>query len=172
MWVIVLLVLSHNIFFLHSWLHLNKSFIFCFPDHSEKSKVNVKLEVTKRKEEDEEDEGEDEDDEEGDDEESESGDESDESSSEEDNDSEDEHKTDAERRREKALTRIQVCCFYSDIPLGTCRIDSDIIPSPNKRLATEFMFTLISGSYKIASGLVASYKLLCTPSIVKISMLI
>jgi hypothetical protein len=109
--VIILLVLSHNIFFLHSWLHINRSFIFCFPDHSEKSKINVKLEVTKRKEEDEEDEeGEDEDDEEGDDEESETGDESDESSSEED-DSEDEHKTDAERRREKALARIQVCFF-------------------------------------------------------------
>jgi hypothetical protein len=101
-----------------------KSFIFYFPDHSDKSKINVKLEVTKQGEEndkDEEGEDEDEDDEEGDDDESETDDESDESSSEEDNDSEDEHKTDAERRRERALARIQVCCC-SDVPEGTWHI--------------------------------------------------
>jgi hypothetical protein len=155
------------------WLHLNKSFVFCFPDHSDKSKVNVKLEVTKQEEEDVEDEeDEDEDDEEGDDEESETDDESDESSSEEDNDSEDERKTDAERRRERALARIQVCCFCSDISVGTCKIDCNITPSPNQILGTEFMFALMAGSYKIASGVVVSFEIFCISRIRKVSMLI
>jgi hypothetical protein len=137
----------------------------------------VKLEVTKQEEEDVEDEEEededdddDDDDEEGDDE-SETDDESDESSSEDDNDSEDERKTDAERRRERALARIQVCCLSSDISLGTCKIDCNITPSPNQILGTELLFAFMGGSYKIASGVVASFEILCIPSIMKIFML-
>jgi translation initiation factor 5B len=65
-------------------------------EHSDKSKGNVKLEVTKREKEDEKhEEGKGEDDK------------SYESMNEEDNDSEVEHKTNAERQRRKALARIQ-----------------------------------------------------------------
>jgi hypothetical protein len=123
----------------------------------------VKLEVTKQEEEDvedEEDEDEDEDDVEGDDE-SETDDESDESSSEDNNGSEDERKTDAERRRERALARIQVCCFSSDVSLRTCKIVCNITPSPNQILGTELLFAFMAGSYKIASGVVASMGMLC-----------
>ncbi|KDR14622.1 Eukaryotic translation initiation factor 5B, partial [Zootermopsis nevadensis] len=72
-------------------------------DHSDKSKLGAKVKGTKQEEDDDDEEDDDEDD----NEESESEDESDESSSEEDSDSEDEHKTDAERRKERAVARIQ-----------------------------------------------------------------